>query len=38
VRRVGGQVVGCAFIVELNGLKGRDRLAPINCSALIQYD
>jgi adenine phosphoribosyltransferase len=38
VRRVGGQVVGCAFIVELNGLRGRDRLAPINCSALIQYD
>jgi adenine phosphoribosyltransferase len=38
VRRVGGQVVGCAFIVELNGLRGRDRLSPINCSALIQYD
>jgi adenine phosphoribosyltransferase len=38
VRRVGGQVIGCAFIVELNGLRGRDRLAPLNCSALIQYD
>jgi adenine phosphoribosyltransferase len=38
VRRVGGQVIGCAFIVELNGLRGRERLAPVNCSALIQYD
>jgi adenine phosphoribosyltransferase len=38
VRRVGGQVVGCAFIVELAGLRGRERLAPVNCSSLIQYD
>jgi adenine phosphoribosyltransferase len=38
VRRVGGQVIGCAFIVELAGLHGRERLAPINCFSLVQYD
>ena len=38
VRRVGGNVIGCAFVVELDGLKGRERLAPINCFSLIHYD
>src|SRR5262249_23162840 len=38
VRMVGGDVVGCAFVVELTSLKGRDRLAPIKCSSLIQYE
>jgi adenine phosphoribosyltransferase len=38
VRKVGGNVIGCAFIIELTGLKGRERLAPINCFSLIQYD
>jgi len=38
VRKLGGNVVGCAFIVELNGLKGRERLTPINCFSLIHYD
>ena len=38
VRKLGGNVVGCAFIVELDGLKGRERLAPINCFSLIHYD
>ena len=38
VRKLGGNVVGCAFIVELDGLKGRERLTPINCFSLIHYD
>jgi adenine phosphoribosyltransferase len=38
VRRVGGNVIGCAFVVELDGLHGRERLAPVNCSSLIHYD
>ncbi len=38
VRKLGGNVVGCAFIVELDGLQGRERLAPINCFSLIHYD
>ncbi len=37
VRKVGGQIVGCAFIVELRELKGRERLAPTNCFSLVQY-
>jgi adenine phosphoribosyltransferase len=38
VRMVGGNVIGCAFVVELDGLKGRERLAPLNCFSLIHYD
>jgi len=38
VRRLGGNVIGCAFIVELMALKGRGRLAPIDCFSLIQYE
>lgn len=38
VRRVGGDIVGCAFVVELTGLKGRERLAPLKVTSLIQYD
>jgi adenine phosphoribosyltransferase len=38
VKRVGGTVIGAAFIIELRGLRGRDRLAPVNSFSLIQYD
>ena len=38
VRKLGGNVIGCAFIVELSGLKGRERLGGINCFSLIHYD
>jgi len=31
-------VIGCAFVVELDALKGRERLAPVNCFSLIHYD
>ncbi|HUO04539.1 MAG TPA: adenine phosphoribosyltransferase [Candidatus Binataceae bacterium] len=37
-RKIGGEVIGCAFVVELNALGGRKRLAPVNCFSLIQYD
>ncbi|HUY19044.1 MAG TPA: adenine phosphoribosyltransferase [Candidatus Binataceae bacterium] len=36
--RLGGEVVDYAFVIELNALGGRERLAPINCFSLIQYD
>jgi adenine phosphoribosyltransferase len=36
--RLGGNVVGCAFIIELKGLGGRQRLSPITCRSLIEYD
>lgn len=38
VRKLGSEVVGCAFVIELKALGGRARLAPISCSALIAYD
>jgi adenine phosphoribosyltransferase len=37
-QKMGGQVVGCSFIIELTALGGRSRLAPVNCSSLIRYD
>ncbi|MGH7814232.1 MAG: adenine phosphoribosyltransferase [Candidatus Binataceae bacterium] len=37
-RKVGGEIVGCAFVVELTGLHGRERLQPVNCFSLVQYD
>lgn len=38
VQRLGSEVVGCAFVIELKALGGRQRLAPINCSTLIDYE
>ena len=38
VRKAGGSVIGCAFVVELDALKGRERLTPVNCYSLIHYD
>ena len=37
-RKVGSEVVGCTFVIELNALKGRERLAPVPCFSLVQYD
>jgi adenine phosphoribosyltransferase len=36
-RRVGAAVVGCAFVIELDFLKGRERLTPVDCTSLIHY-
>jgi adenine phosphoribosyltransferase len=38
VGQLGGEVVGCSFLIELSALGGRGRLAPINCFSLVQYD
>jgi adenine phosphoribosyltransferase len=37
VDRLGGDVVGCAFVIELTALNGRERLYPHPVSSLIQY-
>ncbi len=37
LRQVGAEVVGSACIIELNFLKGRDKL-DIPCSTLVSYD
>lgn len=38
VQRLGGKIAGCAFVIELKALGGRQRLEPITCAALLEYD
>ena len=38
VARIGGEVVGCAFLVELAFLDGRARLEGFDVHALVAYD
>ena len=38
VQQLGGEVVGCGFLIELAFLGGRERLAPHDVRALIRYD
>jgi adenine phosphoribosyltransferase len=37
VENCGATVVACAFLIELADLKGRDKIAPREAMALIQY-
>lgn len=37
VERLGGDVVGCAFLVELSFLPGRERLTPWDVHSLLVY-
>ena len=37
VERLGGEVVGALFVIELTFLDGRERLAGIDVHALISY-
>ena len=37
VERLQGHIVGLAFLVELRGLKGRDRLSGYKTTSVIQY-
>jgi adenine phosphoribosyltransferase len=37
IEKAGGVVVGCAFLVELLFLHGRERLAPAEVFSLVQY-
>jgi adenine phosphoribosyltransferase len=38
VESAGAEVVGCAFVVELAGLHGRERLAGRDVHSLVAYD
>ena len=38
VEQLGGNVVGCAFLIELNALKGREVLKGYKVFSLINYD
>jgi adenine phosphoribosyltransferase len=37
IEKAGGRVAGCAFLVELAFLKGRDKLRPHEVFSLIQF-
>src|SRR5438128_1592615 len=37
IEKAGGHIVGCAFLVELLFLKGRDKLKPHEVFSLIKY-
>jgi adenine phosphoribosyltransferase len=37
IEKAGGQVAGCAFLVELTFLQGREKLQPYEVFSLIQY-
>jgi adenine phosphoribosyltransferase len=38
VEKLGGDVASLAFVIELNFLKGRDKLTGYDVFSLIQYD
>ena len=38
VEQLGGEVVGCSFLIELSFLEGRRRLAGRHVHALLEYD
>jgi adenine phosphoribosyltransferase len=38
VEKLGAEVVGCSFLVELQALGGRARLAPYRAHALLSYE
>lgn len=37
VQQCGAEVIGCAFVIELEFLKGRDKLKPYNIFSLLKY-
>lgn len=38
VEHLGGEVVGCAFVIELGFLPGRERLASYPVDSLVSFD
>lgn len=37
IEKIGAEIVGCAFLIELKALKGRETIANYNAMSLIQY-
>lgn len=37
VERLGGNILGASFLIELEFLKGREKLKTYNCTSLIRY-
>ena len=38
IERLGGKLVGCAFIIELNELNGRENIPNVPIKSLIRYE
>ena len=38
INKVGGRLVGCAFVIELLGLNGRNNVPDVPIKSLISYD
>jgi adenine phosphoribosyltransferase len=38
VEQAGAEVVGCAFVIELAFLGGREKLAPRDVRSLVSYE
>ncbi len=38
IEQLGGEVVGAVFLIELEGLNGRDKLKGYNVESIIKYD
>ena len=38
IKMVGGNLVGCAFVIELSGLNGRDNIPNVPTISLVNYD
>ncbi len=37
VEELGGEIIGCAFVIELDALKGRDKLTNYRIHSLLHY-
>lgn len=37
IEKLGAEIIGCAFVIELDELKGREKLAKYKFHSLIQY-
>jgi adenine phosphoribosyltransferase len=38
VKRLGGELAGLAVLIELSGLRGRDKLAPMPVHSVLKYE
>ena len=38
IKKAGGQLVGCAFIIELSSLNGKENIPNVPINSLIEYD
>jgi adenine phosphoribosyltransferase len=34
---LGGEIIGCAFVIELDALKGREKLSNYRVHSLLHY-